>query len=76
MYYKLIKVIINILGLAKVIFDMVIRYYSNLKFITSNKSLVFILKSDYSYTTFSVLKSSLSMFSILKLISKYKIKIV
>ena len=35
-YYKLIKVIINLLILAKVILDIIIRYYNFLDSIISN----------------------------------------
>ena len=41
MYYKPVKVIISKLGLAKVIFNIIIKYYGILDSIVSNQGLVF-----------------------------------
>ena len=43
-YYELIKIIINILGLKKVIIDIIIRYHKFLNSNIINKSLLFISK--------------------------------
>lgn len=40
-YYKLVKTIINIAGLAEVIIDVVISYHSLLKLMVSNKNSLF-----------------------------------
>ena len=40
-YYKLIKISIDILGLAKVIINIVIKYYDLLNLIIIDKSLLF-----------------------------------
>ena len=44
-YFKLIKAIIDILGLTKVIFNIIIKYYSLLNLIISKSKIFFILKS-------------------------------
>ena len=41
-YYKLVKIIINILSLTKVIIDVIIRYYGLLDSIINNTGLLFI----------------------------------
>lgn len=43
-YYKSIKVTINILDLAKVIIDIMVRYYGIPKSIITDRGLLFILK--------------------------------
>ena len=43
-YYKLVKVIINALGLAKIIINIVIKYYGLLDLIIINQGFFFILK--------------------------------
>ena len=45
-YYKLVKVIINILKSVEVIFNIVVIYYSSLDSIISNYAVVFTLKSS------------------------------
>lgn len=42
-YYKLVKVTINILHIAKLILNIIIQYDNFINFIISNKSLVFTL---------------------------------
>ena len=41
-YYKLVKVIINALGLIEIIIDIVIRYYSFSNSIVTDQKLLFI----------------------------------
>ena len=43
-YYKLVKIIINILGLANIIINIIIKNYNFLNLIIINKILFFILK--------------------------------
>ena len=43
-YYKLVKITINISGLIKVIIDVVIYYYNIFKSIVINQNLLFTLK--------------------------------
>ena len=43
-YYKLVKIIINILGLAKIIINIIIKYYSLSNLIITNQKFLFILK--------------------------------
>ena len=50
------KVTIDITSLVEVIFNIVIRYYSILSFIISNKSSVFILKLGLSLCYFFDIK--------------------
>lgn len=57
-YYKLIKTIINITGLAKVIKNRVIKHHDLLKLIVVIKSLCSPRSSSFSYTTFLVLNKS------------------
>ena len=44
-YYKLIKIIINTLDLAKIIINIIIRYHNFLDIIFINKNLLFISKT-------------------------------
>ena len=59
-YYKLVKVIINAVGLAKVIIDMEMRYYGLLDFIISNRGAIFTFKFWFSLYYFLSIKKQLS----------------
>lgn len=54
-YYKLVKIVINILSLVKVIFNIIIKYYNILNFIINKKDTVFILKFLFLLYYFLVL---------------------
>ena len=43
-YYKLVKIIINTLGFAKIIINITVRYYGFFDLIIINQKLLFILK--------------------------------
>lgn len=75
-YYKLIKLVINIISLTKVIYNIFIRYSSISKSIISNLELVFTLKFWFLFYFILVLNIiSLSLFTY-KLITKLEDKIV
>ena len=60
-YYKLVKVTINVSGLVKVIIDMVVRHHSLLDSIISDCRLVFTLKFWSSLCYFLKIKQRLSI---------------
>lgn len=60
-YYKPVKVIINVFKLAKVIFDMVIQHYRLSNFIITNPRLLFTSKFWFSLYYFFGIKQRLSI---------------
>ena len=58
-YYKYIKITINILSLAKVIIDMVIQYHKILKSIVMDQGLLFISKFWFLLYYFLKIKKKL-----------------
>ena len=57
-YYKLVKVIINILGLAKVIINVIVHYYKVPELIIIDQGLLFIIKFWFSLCYFLKIKKS------------------
>ena len=60
-YYKLIKIIINILSFIKIIINIVIKYYNFLNLIIINKSLLFTSKFWLLLYDFFDIKQKLSI---------------
>ena len=75
-YYKLFKEIINILGLANVIFNIFVKYCDISNFIISDWSLILLWNFGYPYITWLESSLNFSLLSIYKLIVRVLVKIV
>ena len=75
-YYKLVKIIINILNFAKIIINIIIYYYSFLNLNIINKNLFLFQSSGYYYAIFLILNNNFLFFFIYKEITKLRKKIV
>lgn len=57
LYYKLIKITINVLSLAKIVLNIIIEYHGFVNLININKSLFFTLENHY-LTIFLILNKN------------------
>ena len=75
-YYKLVKVTINILGLGKVIINIIVRYHDISDFILAIRVQFLLRNFGYLNTIFLVLSTSFSPLAIYKLRVRLSIRIV